>query len=77
MDKSMEDAAGEYAEKHSFRVPYDGSNKFYDDNDFKWSKEGFIAGAEWSAIVSAPLQAEIALLKEEVASITNRLAERF
>ena len=36
--------AEEYAEKHSFRVPYDGSNKFYDDTDFKASKDGFLAG---------------------------------
>ena len=39
-----EEMAEEYAEKHSFRVPYDGSNKFYDDTDFKASKDGFLAG---------------------------------
>lgn len=43
----LEEAAKEYAEKHGFRVPYDGSNNFYDDVDVKASKEGFIAGAEW------------------------------
>lgn len=43
----LEEAAMEYAEKHGFRVPYDGSNNFYDDVDVKASKEGFIAGAEW------------------------------
>lgn len=36
--------AEEYAEEHSFRVPYDGSNKFYDDVDYKASKDGFLAG---------------------------------
>lgn len=41
----IENAANDYADKHGFRVPYDGSNKFYDNNDVKWSKEGFIAGA--------------------------------
>lgn len=45
----LEEAAEEYAEKHGFRVPYDGSNNFYDDVDVKASKEGFIAGAEWGA----------------------------
>lgn len=40
-------AAEEYAEKHSFVIPFDGSNKFYDDIDFKTSKEGFISGVEW------------------------------
>jgi len=39
-----EEKAEEYAEKHSFRVPYDGSNKFYDDVDYKASKDGFLAG---------------------------------
>lgn len=40
----VEKLADVYAEKHAFRVPYDGSNKFYDEVDFKCSKEGFIAG---------------------------------
>ena len=45
--KEVEEAAEEYADKHGFRVPYDGSNNYYDDVDVKASKEGFIAGAEW------------------------------
>lgn len=44
---SLEEAADEYSEKHGFRVPYDGSNNFYDAVDVKASKEGFIAGAKW------------------------------
>jgi len=44
--EKLEKEAGDYAEKHAFRVPYDGSNKFYDDIDFKASKEGYIAGAK-------------------------------
>ena len=43
----LEEAAEKYADKHGFRVPYDGSNNYYDDVDVKASKEGFIAGAEW------------------------------
>ena len=43
---TLEEEAEEYAEKHAFRIPYDGSNKFYDDVDFKASKEGFLQGAE-------------------------------
>jgi len=46
-DKSLEEAAEEYADKHGFRVPYDGTDNFYDDADVKASKEGFIAGAKW------------------------------
>lgn len=43
----LEEASDEYAEKHGFRVPYDGSDNFYDDVDVKASKEGFKAGAKW------------------------------
>lgn len=43
----LEKAAEEYADKHGFRVPYDGSNNFYDDVDVKASLEGFKAGAKW------------------------------
>lgn len=45
--KDLEEAAEKYADKHGFRVPYDGSNNYYDDVDVKASKEGFLAGAEW------------------------------
>lgn len=48
-EETLESAANDYADKHGFRVPYDGTNKFYDDNDVKWSKEGFIAGAKWQS----------------------------
>ena len=47
LPEGLEEAAMEYAEKHGFRVPYDGSNNFYDDVDVKASKEGFVAGAKW------------------------------
>ena len=47
--EDLEEAADEYADKHGFRVPYDGSNNYYDDVDVKASKEGFLAGAEWGA----------------------------
>ena len=43
----FEKEAEEYAEEHAFRVPYDGSNKFYDDKDYECSKEGFQKGAEF------------------------------
>ena len=41
----IEEMAKEYADKHGFRVPYDGSDNFYDEVDVKASKEGYIAGA--------------------------------
>lgn len=47
MSKELEKAAEEYAEKHGFRVPYDGTNSFYDEVAIKTSKEAFIAGANW------------------------------
>ena len=44
IDQKVEKLAGDYADHHSFRVPYDGTKNFYDDKDFKCSKAGFIAG---------------------------------
>ena len=63
---TLEEKAGDYADKHAFRVPYDGSNKFYDDVDFKASKEGYLAGAE-------PREKRI----EELKIQNNEFAERF
>ncbi len=56
MSKSLDDLAADFADKAAFRVPYDGSNKFYDDNHYKWAVEAFKAGykqrndelAEWT-----------------------------
>lgn len=45
MTDKIKQAAGEYADKVSFRVPFDGSNKFYDDNHHKWAQEAFETGA--------------------------------
>lgn len=45
--EEIEKAANEFAEKHGFRVPYDGSNEFYDKVDVRASKDGFKAGAEF------------------------------
>lgn len=41
---TIKEAADCYAEEHGFRVPYDGTNNFYDEVDIRTSKEGFIAG---------------------------------
>ena len=46
MDK-LEKAAFIYSDDHGFRVPYDGTNEFYDLTDVNASREGFLAGAEW------------------------------
>lgn len=40
----LKESADKHADDVGFRVPYDGSNKFYDDNHIKWAKESFIAG---------------------------------
>ena len=62
--KELEKEADNYAEQHAFRVPYDGSNKFYDDVDFKASKEGYLAGAESREKRIAELKAQIGKMKE-------------
>ena len=67
--KDLEEAADEYSEKHGFRVPYDGSNNFYDEVDVKASKEGFVAGAKWQAnqlLKGSPLQEDTVLFKKGV-----------
>lgn len=61
--EELEKEAGEYADMHAFRVPYDGSNKFYDDVDFKASKEGYLAGAEPREKHIAELEAQIEKMK--------------
>ncbi len=61
--EELEKEAYDYAEKHAFRVPYDGSNKFYDDVDFKASEEGYLAGAEPREKRIAELEAQIEKMK--------------
>lgn len=67
--EELEKEAGKYADKHAFRVPYDGSNKFYDDVDFKASKEAYLAGAK-------PREKRIAEL-EAIARNTKAVDESF
>lgn len=45
MTNILEQAADAWVEKYSFRVPYDGSNNFYDEEAAKHGRAGFIAGA--------------------------------
>ena len=47
-DEITRKQAEDYADMHGFRVPYDGSNNFYDETDVKASLEGFVAGANWA-----------------------------
>ena len=49
LPSNLDKAAEEYADEHRFRIPYDGSNNFYDKVDVKASLDGFKAGAEWMA----------------------------
>ena len=67
--EELEKEADDYAEKHAFRVPYDGSNKFYDDVDFKASKEGYLAGAE-------PRKKQITDLEDKLANADYQLEGR-
>ena len=62
--EELEKEADDYADKHAFRVPYDGSNKFYDDVDFKASKEGYLAGAK-------PREKRIAELEEKISILLS------
>jgi len=66
--EELKKEADDYADKHAFRVPYDGSNKFYDDVDFKASREGYLAGAE-------PREKRIEELEKENAILKGRTEE--
>lgn len=72
--EKLEKEAGDYAEKHAFRVPYDGSNKFYDDVDFKASKEGYIAGAKPREEQIAKLEDTLEKLEDERIQLLGQLA---
>lgn len=41
--------AGQFADKVAFRVPYNGSNYFNDDNHHKWASEAALAMYDWVA----------------------------
>jgi hypothetical protein len=47
-EKEILAEADKFADEHGFRVPYDGTNNFYDEVDVKASMDGFIAGAKWA-----------------------------
>lgn len=65
--EELEKEADDYAEKHAFRVPYDGSNKFYDDVDFKASKEAYVAGAELREKRIADLERKLEQTEKDLA----------
>lgn len=46
--EELELAKREYADKHSFRVPYNGTNDFYDKVDLRASEDGFEAGFKFA-----------------------------
>ena len=50
MTEEEKQKAEQFAEEHAFRVPYDGSNNFYDDTDYRASKDGYIEGATENGI---------------------------
>ncbi len=71
--EGLEEAAKKYAEKHGFRVPYDGSNNFYDDVDVKASKEAFIAGTQYAAPRWISVDEKLPEMDEEVIVLTDEL----
>lgn len=44
VEQFIEDRAGLYADKESFQVPFDGSNKFYDDKRHAESLKDYASG---------------------------------
>ena len=72
--EKLEKEAGDYADKHAFRVPYDGSNKFYDDVDFKASKEGYLAGAKPREKIITKLEDTLGKVETERIQLIAKLA---
>ena len=66
--KTIEEAKGEYADKHAFRVPYNGSNEFYDKVDLRASEDGFMAGVKfaqkWIPVTEEPEVNEFGFTEE-------------
>src|SRR5688572_24289755 len=57
------------AEKCAFRVPYDGSNNFYDDSAYK----GYIAGAESEHLRSAERISELEKALRDMVGLTKSM----
>lgn len=62
MNQQLKEAIAKEAEKHAFRVPYNGTNDFYDKEKYK----SFIAGAEYLAERSAGVWTPASTLPEIV-----------
>jgi hypothetical protein len=77
LKEEIEKAAGEYADKHSFRVPYDGSNNFYDDKDYEDSLEGFEAGANFVKDKVQEYVGDIIIENQGLKLYKDNEAERF
>ena len=52
--QEVREKINEYADKYAFRVPYDGTNNFYDEEALKH----FLAGAEFGYSLALPVQSE-------------------
>jgi hypothetical protein len=59
------------ADEYGFRVPYDGSNNFYDDEAIKH----FIAGANWVLATTTPLSSSSGDAPAGWISVNDRLPE--
>lgn len=62
----IEKEANEYAEKISFRIPYDGSNDFYDTKVFEDCNAAYIAGRSKGIESEKAKDERIAYLEERV-----------
>lgn len=60
----------ELADAYAFRVPYDGSNKFYDDDAYRHFDAGANAGYSLSQDQIGELKKENDSLKEKVNELT-------
>ena|SRR5690606_37310209 len=66
--QEVREKINEYADKYAFRVPYDGTNNFYDDEDLKH----FLAGAEFGYSLALPRIKELEEALEKATEVIKQ-----
>jgi hypothetical protein len=67
--QEVREKINEYADKYAFRVPYDGTNNFYDEEALKH----FLAGAEYGYSLALPRIKELEEAVELLTEVRQRL----
>jgi hypothetical protein len=69
--QEVREKINEYADKYAFRVPYDGTNNFYDEEALKH----FLAGAEYGYSLALPRIKELEEENERLRKLNEKKDE--